>query len=69
MSLTVCSHGTPDSALVRPEAEEVTVTEDRLRADLYDKIAEQSEVIRNARQKLRKLLDDEPVSPGEDTTD
>ena len=30
--------------------------------DLYDKVSEQSEVIRNAREKLRMLLDDEPES-------
>ncbi len=30
------------------------------RADLYDKIAEQTEVIRSAREKLHRLLKDEP---------
>ena len=36
----------------------------KARADLYGKIAEQSEVIRNAREKLRKLLDDDGESEG-----
>ncbi len=30
----------------------------RARKDLYEKIAEQSEVIREAREKLQRLLDD-----------
>ena len=42
----------------------------KARADLYGKIAEQSEVIRNAREKLRKLLDDDgETEGGEDTSD
>ena len=32
----------------------------RARADLYDKIAEQSEIIRKAREQMSRLLDDEP---------
>ncbi len=32
----------------------------RARADLYDKIAEQSAVIRKAREQLRHLIDEEP---------
>ena len=32
--------------------------------DLYDKVSEQSEVIRNAREKLRKLLDYGPEAAG-----
>ena len=31
----------------------------RARADLYDKIAEQSEIIRNAREELSRLIDQE----------
>ena len=31
----------------------------RARADLYDKIAEQSEIIRKAREQMSRLLDDE----------
>ena len=32
----------------------------KARSDLFDKIAEQTRVIREAREKLRKLLEDEP---------
>ena len=47
----------------RSEAAAFLITEGvKARSDLYDKISEQSEVIRNAREKLRKLLDDEPES-------
>ena len=56
----------------RSEAAAFLITEGiKSRADLYDKIAEQSEVIRNAREKLRQLLDDgeSGVGAGEDTTD
>ena len=54
----------------RSEAAAFLITEGvRARSDLYDKIAEQSEVIRNAREKLRQLLDDEPESVEEDITD
>ncbi len=38
----------------------------KARADLYDKIAEQSEVIRKAREQMSRLLDEEPdTAPGE----
>ena len=33
----------------------------KARSDLFDKIAEQTRVIREAREKLRQLLEDEPV--------
>ncbi len=47
----------------RSEAAAFLITEGtKAKSDLYDKISEQSEVIRNAREKLRKLLDDEPES-------
>ena len=47
----------------RSEAAAFLITEGvKARSDLYDKISEQSEVIRNAREKLRQLLDDEPES-------
>ncbi len=47
----------------RSEAAAFLITEGvKARSDLYDKIAEQSEVIRNAREKLRQLLDDEGES-------
>ena len=37
----------------------------RARADLYDRIAEQSEVIRKAREQMRSLIDEEPdAAPG-----
>lgn len=34
----------------------------KARSDLFDKIAEQTRVIREAREKLRQLLDEEPES-------
>ena len=44
----------------RSEAAAFLITEGiTARADLYDKIAEQTEVIRNAREKLRKLLEED----------
>ena len=44
----------------RSEAAAFLITEGiKARADLYDKIAEQSEVIRNAREELGRLLDEE----------
>ena len=44
----------------RSEAAAFLITEGvTARSDLYDKIAEQTEVIRNAREKLRKLLEEE----------
>lgn len=43
----------------RSEAAAFLITEGiTARADLYDKIAEQTEVIRNAREKLRMLLEE-----------
>ena len=43
----------------RSEAAAFLITEGiTARSDLYDKIAEQTEVIRNAREKLRKLLEE-----------
>ena len=36
----------------------------RARADLYDKIAEQSEIIRKAREQMSHLLDDSPETVG-----
>ena len=43
----------------RSEAAAFLITEGvTARADLYDKIAEQTEVIRTAREKLRKLLEE-----------
>ena len=44
----------------RSEAAAFLITEGiTARADLYGKIAEQTEVIRNAREKLRKLLEED----------
>ena len=44
----------------RSEAAAFLITEGiTARSDLYGKIAEQTEVIRNAREKLRKLLEEE----------
>lgn len=45
----------------RSEAAAFLITEGvRARDDLYKKIAEQSEVIRKAREQLTRLLDEEP---------
>ena len=41
----------------------------KARADLYDKIAEQSEVIRKAREQMSRLLDDEPNTASSGTGD
>ena len=39
----------------------------RARADLYDKIAEQSEIIRKAREQMSHLLDDSPDTASSET--
>ena len=52
----------------RSEAAAFLITEGvKARSDLYDKIAEQSEVIRNAREKLRQLLDDDEAAASEES--
>ncbi len=53
----------------RSEAAAFLVSEGiKARADVYDKIAEQSEVIRNARAELSRLLDGE-IEPGDSDDD
>jgi hypothetical protein len=50
----------------RSEAAALLITEGiKARTDLYDKIAEQSEVIRNAREELKRLLDEDSADAPE----
>ncbi len=39
----------------------------KARADLYDKITEQSEIIRKAREQMSRLLDDAPDTASNET--